>query len=1036
MSAPAEQTVGPYRIIRPLGSGNFGETSEALHSMLGSRVCLKRPLAKLRDTANGARAFGDFVTDALKLTALQHPHVAGVIAGSASDQQYLAVELIPGETLAQRLQRRGGRLGEAECVSIARSIALGLAAGHQHVPLHGDLHPGNVMFGPDVRTGGKEVLKLTDFSWGRAAFRFLREGGGGTVTEAFLLGLPGYMAPEQYWGDAIDHKVDTYALGVILFEALAGRRPLEGGGIEVMELHLRRPPPSLARLVPGLPQALVELTHGMLAKAPAQRPPLTQIVAELTRLQAEIEARAGSPGMGTPARAPEAAQPTLQLGRYEISGRLSSEGAVTIFEVAAAPPAPKRRLKVLAHDATTDARLAARFLSSAQGLQRVSHPAVTRISDQGVLPDGRPFLVCDPVEGRPLLGRMAAPVDRAEALHVIGQLAAGLAALHEHGVLYLGLSPTTVVLRTELAAFAGYQPVLLDTEAAQFVERQDVSAWPLSTAALQEPAQIIPYLAPEQHLGGRTLDGKADVYALGVVAYQLITGRHPFAAAQLDQYREKALGEIPKPPRESVLEIDPRLETLILRMLRRDPGERPTSKQVADEAAQLAKPPAGSGAAGSAAKATNAPTEPQPSPAGEAHKRGEPATTRGGTELLPRPPRSTGPPQSFGRYQVVRAISGDDVTAVFEARHRDTGQPAVIKALLQPHSSDPKVAERFIREARALSMNSHDGAVRIFEFNPTGEDTPYLVMEHVAGCPLRQRLAQDGAPPRPLALELGRQLALTLSALHQSGVVHRDVQPDSIILVRTPDGAERTKLIGFKLAKLRMGATAPGGGTQLAVTDIVYAAPEVLAPQGHADERSDVYSLGIVLYEMLSGRPPFSKEAIILRSQRQVAAVPPPPASGIDGKLLMLLTQMVSPVPTERPSMAQVAAVLSELIAPRPRPVALIVGISLLVFTLLLAGIGYLLYERSTVRFIVRSHPSGAEIRSRDGGVLGKTPDTLEVARFKGKVRLSLIKTGYRSEDIELDPSVPSSQRDEEYLLTPTAERTPALGGAQRKTPP
>lgn len=231
------------------------------------------------------------------------------------------MEHLQGETLAARIQRAAGRLPAAP--RICRQIASALAAAHARGVVHRDIKPENVMLVPDPEVAGGERVKLLDF--GIAKLRAEGEAPAGATRAGTVLGTPVYMAPEQCRGAVIvDDRADVYSLGVLLFEALAGRPPFvsDAPGV-LMAMHLTQAPPELRALCPGLPPPLYSLVDAMLAKAPALRPSMRAVAEVLARVEAMPAAAPGDEER-TPAPAPSLATPApvcRTIERTDVLGR-------------------------------------------------------------------------------------------------------------------------------------------------------------------------------------------------------------------------------------------------------------------------------------------------------------------------------------------------------------------------------------------------------------------------------------------------------------------------------------------------------------------------------------------------------------------------------------------------------------------------------------------------------------------------------------------------------------------------------------------
>jgi eukaryotic-like serine/threonine-protein kinase len=219
---------------------------------------------------------------------------------------------------------------------------------------------------------------------------------------------------------------------------------------------------------------------------------------------------------------------------------------------------------------------------------------------------------------------------------------------------------------------------------------------------------------------------------------------------------------------------------------------------------------------------------------------------------------------TIGPYRVVRKIGAGGMGAVYLAEHTLVGRKAAIKVLLPEWSARRDIVTRFFNEAKAMSSIPDPGIVQMFDFGFAADGCAYIVMELLEGETLQQRRKRLGRFAVTDALRLTRQVAATLASAHSRGIIHRDLKPENVFIVRDPEalGGERPKLLDFGIAKLSGNPdpsyTLPG---QMLGTP-VYMSPEQCRGADEVDERSDVYSLGCVMYALVAGRPPFKRVGI------------------------------------------------------------------------------------------------------------------------------------------------------------------------------
>ena len=233
-----------------------------------------------------------------------------------------------------------------------------------------------------------------------------------------------------------------------------------------------------------------------------------------------------------------------------------------------------------------------------------------------------------------------------------------------------------------------------------------------------------------------------------------------------------------------------------------------------------------------------------------------------------------------GRYVIQSRIGSGGMGTVYRAVQTGLGRPVALKLLKDEVSWDPDTITRFHREAKAMSLLVHANTVRVFDFGQTPEGTLYLAMEFLEGDLLTRRIERDGGISPPDAIRLAVQILASLHEAHSKGIIHRDLKPDNILLTSV-DGHSQpvVKVLDFGIAKVFEGDNQFDQLETQAGT--VFGTPRYMSPeqaQGKPlDARSDIYSVGVLLYQMLTGMAPFRDEDAVVVMAKHIRDKPEPP---------------------------------------------------------------------------------------------------------------------------------------------------------------
>lgn len=614
-----------------------------------------------------------------------------------------------------------------------------------------------------------------------------------------------------------------------------------------------------------------------------------------------------------------------------------------------------------------DPEYVARFRDEAKVVVRLSHGNIVPVFDASMV-EGELYLAMDYVEGKDLRAvwnrcakkGIAFPID--VAVHIARELARGLHYAHTFGDLKLvhrDVSPPNVLI-----SFSG-EVKLTDFGLASSILKVERTAAGIIYGKVS-------YMSPEQARGD-AIDGRTDVYAAGIILWELLTGRQLFPqhASDGSELIERVRSPVIDPPSLRAPRVPPALDQIVLKALAKDVSQRyATGEQfradltafmasnkdyVATDAARvsafmqelfdddiarergqrrellehaperLAALRAQRQADYEAAlqvqqrkdeilDAIRRPSQDAIAPASNSRLReGEiPDAVR---EQLAAYDTGKMLGTTIERWKILRKIGEGGMGRVFEAEHKEIGRKVAIKILNPVYSRMPEVVARFRMEARAASQINHPNIIEVTDSGTTVDGSFYFVMELLDGVDVAERLKRDRSLPIVESLEIAQQVAEALSAAHQNNIIHRDLKPENVFLINHEGNSHFVKVLDFGVAKSlqeeKVRLTTPG----MAMGTPEYMAPEQAAGRD-SDGRADVYSLGAILYEMLSGTKPITGRNLMEVLTRKATEDPVPLSSlrpDVPARVAALVTRMLARSPDGRPQTME--AVAAELIA-------------------------------------------------------------------------------------------------------------------------
>lgn len=534
---------------------------------------------------------------------------------------------------------------------------------------------------------------------------------------------------------------------------------------------------------------------------------------------------------------PNLAPGTRVAERYAIEAEIGAGGMGVVFRARDERLGREVALKVLTADAVGDAGARKRMLREARAGAAIDHPGLARVYDVGETDDGSVFLVMELVRGRSLRELVReGPRPREEVARLVSELARALGAVHAAGVVHRDVKPDNVIVRDD------GRVVLLDLGLAKVAPLLDVtrsaSGAPLTTerGLLGTPS----YMAPEQALGA-SVDARADAFALGVTAYELLTGRVPWSGTQAFEILAELINWHPLPPSARMPGLGPAVDAVIARAIAKKPEERYADIQ------ELAS------ALGAAL------SEPEPARV-TAIEPSEDVVSVG--DLL------------AGRFRVTALRREDATCRQHDAEDLVRGEPVTIDCLRLEVSSIAAVRDRFEHDMTLLRGIEHPGLARVRALGRhrvAHGELVFAARDRAAPETLADALARSPALPVAEAERITRDLLAALDAAHEGGLVHGALAPRHVGL--DPDG--RVVLAGFG-SGLPDEASGPLRASTL--EGVAYLAPEQVRG-ATVTTRSDLYALGVMLFEMVTGRLPFVGATPISVAAKRLVDPPPVPSS-------------------------------------------------------------------------------------------------------------------------------------------------------------
>ena len=618
-SATWPREFGRYILLSPLAQGGMGDVCLALAGEIAvaQRLCVVKTVRP--EYARDEEFLTRFLDEGRVLCALTHPNIGQILeVGTEATTPFVAMEHVAGidlDALVYAARAARSHLPLEFVFIVIAGVLDGMSFAHRATALdgtalnlvHRDISPQN------IRMSWEGDVKVLDFGTAHATGR------GARTAHGLVFGKPGYMSPEQARGEKVDSRSDLFAIGVVMWELLTDRDFATAEPAEHMEAlasgtysfvsptKLRRDAP---RELDEWFEAITayDAAHRFADAATARRRLVDIGTARGIRFEREAVARTLAryfpndreqenarirklvvaaksvrhslpPGPPRANTAPLTAIPESDVvrgTRYRIGERIGSGGMGEVFAAEHVDLGRKVALKVLYAERSNDPAVVQRFRLEARSIAKLKHPNLVEVYDLGSTEDGRLFYAMERLEGETLrdrLSRGTTPESRrmpaAECVLVGVALARGLAAAHAESVVHRDIKPENVFL-TRAGAVK-----LLDFGVAKTNNSELLDGVARHETRAGEIFGSPAYMAPEQ-ARNHSVDGRTDIYALGAVLYECLTGTVLFDGASLVETLTQQIVKPPMPPHERAPEahVPPALEAVVMRCLAKDPNAR------------------------------------------------------------------------------------------------------------------------------------------------------------------------------------------------------------------------------------------------------------------------------------------------------------------------------------------------------------------------------------------------------------------------------------------------------------------------------
>ncbi len=583
---------------------------------------------------------------------------------------------------------------------------------------------------------------------------------------------------------------------------------------------------------------------------------------------------------------------TTLRNKYRILAKVGRGGMGHVYKALHLLFNEVRALKVMDQSLMQREDFVLRFKREAFVARRLQHPNAVRVDDIDDTDDGRLCIIMEFIDGRMLRDVLdrEGPLPAPRACSIAKQVASALGAAHELGIIHRDIKPENIAL---ISSDQGDVVKVLDFGITKLGEgrlKEEAGEMELNATGTLFAIGTPEYMSPEQ-IRQSKLDGRSDIYSLGMVFYEMLTGVLPFNADSQAEWFLAHVGEPPRPMDEDCarLRIPTCVAELVMSMLEKDRLRRPPNGAAvikAIEACELASPP---------------PTPTVPVPAAPAGGKivGEATTSPAFFEgwnngsLIAQ------------RYKILDKIAEVRMGQIYTALDTGAGGVCALKLITPWNLPTADFINQLSEYCQRTQRFQHPNVVHTLDLGQAEDGVLFIVTEYVPGLNLRQILGREGCLELSRAIRIVWEIAFALDAGEQLGMMHGEIKPEHILLTGAEQD-EQVKLLDFSLDRVK-DALPELSDSELPnklLAPLHYMPPEKISGQPYLPT-SDIYSLGIVFYEILTGRRPFEGNGIEI-ALRQVKETPVPvdqvqPDLNIPPSVTSLVMRMLQKDPAHRP---------------------------------------------------------------------------------------------------------------------------------------